>query len=343
MAYRKRIPFIEGGILIKAIVATKYGSPEVLELKEVEKPTPKDNEILVKVHVTTVNVGDCRMRSFTVPPMFWLPGRIALGFRKPRNPIFGMELAGEVEAVGKDVTRFKVGDPIFASTFKVNFGAHAEYKCLPEDGVVVTKPNHLTYEEAATLPIGANTALYFLKKGNIQPGKKVLINGASGSVGTFAVQLAKYFGAEVTGVCSTANLEMVKSLGADKVLDYTQVDFTKNGQTYDIIFDTVGKTTLSQCKNSLKNNGYYLHTGMTGSEFKGLWYSMTTDKKVIGGTAVTRKEDLVFLKELTETGRLKPVIDRCYPLEQMIEAHRYVDQGRKKGNVVIALNHNNKI
>jgi len=325
---------------MKAIVATKYGSPEVLQLREVEKPKPKDNEILIKVHATTVNAGDCRMRSFTVPPMFWLPGRIALGFRKPRNPIFGMELAGEVEAVGKDVTLFKAGDQVFASTFKVNFGAHAEYKCLPEDGAVVTKPNNMTYEEAATLSVGAITALYFLKKGNIQPGKKVLINGASGSVGTFAVQLAKYFGAEVTGVCSTQNIELVKSLGIDKVIDYTQEDFTKNGETYDIIFDTVGKTSLSQCKSSLKNKGYYLNTVMAGSMINGLLYSMTTDKKVVGGTAVTRKEDLVFLKELTETGGLKSVIDRCYPLEQMVEAHRYVDHGHKKGNVVITLNHN---
>lgn len=322
---------------MRAIAAIKYGSPEVLQLKEFEKPKPKENEILVKVYATTVNVGDCRMRSFTVPPMFWLPGRIALGFRKPRNPIFGMELAGEVEAVGKDVKRFKAGDQVFASTFGQNFGAHAEYKCLPEDGAVVIKPSNMTYEEAATLSIGANTALFFLKKGNIQPGQKVLIIGASGSVGTFAVQLAKYFGAEVTGVCSTANFDMVKSLGADKLIDYTKVDFNNTGQTYDIIFDAVGKTTLSQCKSSLKNKGYYLHTGLVGSEIKSLWYSMTTDKKVIGGTAVPRTEELVFLKGLIETGRLKSVIDRCYPLEQMVEAHQYVDQGHKKGNVVITL------
>ncbi|WP_028611493.1 NAD(P)-dependent alcohol dehydrogenase [Paenibacillus harenae] len=322
---------------MKAIVATKYGPPEVLRLKEVGKPAPQDHEILVKVQATTVNVGDCRMRGFTVPPMFWLPGRIALGFRKPRNPIFGMELAGEVEAVGTNVTRFKAGDQVFASTFQANFGAHAEYKCLPEDGAVVTKPKDMTNEEAATLSIGANTALFFLKRGNIQPGQKVLIIGASGSVGTFAVQLAKYFGAEVTGVCSGPNVEMIKSLGADKAIDYTQEDFTKNGETYDIIFDAVGKTSLSQCKSSLKDKGYYLHTGMVGSELKALWLSVTTDKNIIGGTAVPSKENLAFLKELTETGRLKPVIDRCFPLEQMIEAHRYVEQGRKKGNVIITM------
>ena len=248
-----------------------------------------------------------------------------------------MELAGEVEAVGKAVKRFKAGDQVFASTFKVHFGAHAEYKCLPEDGAVVTKPNNMTYEEAATLPLGAITALFFLKTGNIRPGQKVLINGASGSVGTFAVQLAKYFGAEVTGVCSTRNVALLKSLGADTVIDYTQEDFTKTGETYDIIFDAAGKTTFSQCKSSLKNKGYYLHTVMVGAEMKGLWYSMTTDKHVIGGTAVPHAEALVFLKELSETGRLKPVIDRCYPLEQIVEAHRYVDQGHKKGNVVITI------
>jgi NADPH:quinone reductase-like Zn-dependent oxidoreductase len=248
-----------------------------------------------------------------------------------------------VEAVGKDVKRFKPGDQVFASTFEDNFGAHAEYKCLTEDGAVVTKPQHMTYEEAATLSIGANTALFFLKAGHIQPGQKVLIYGASGSVGTFAVQLAKYFGAEVTGVCSTSNIELVKSLGADQVIDYTREDFTKTGETYDIIFDAVGKTTLSQCKSALKRNGYYLHTVMVLPEIQGLWYSMTTDKKVIGGTAVSNPEALVFLKELVEMGRLKPVIDRCYPLEQMVEAHRYVETGRKKGNVVISLVEQNHV
>jgi NADPH:quinone reductase-like Zn-dependent oxidoreductase len=320
---------------VKAIVATAYGAPDVLQLAEVTKPKPKDNEILIKVHATTVNAGDCRMRSFTVPPIFWLPARLALGLRRPRNPIFGMELAGDVEAVGKDVKRFKPGDQVFASTFEQQFGAHAEYKCLPEDGAVVTKPNTLTYAEAATLPIGAQTALFFLKAGNIRPEHKVLINGASGSVGTFAVQLAKYFGAEVTGVCSTRNVALVQSLGADTVIDYTQVDFTKTGETYDIILDTVGKTTFAQCQGALKSNGYYLNTVLVGAVMQARWYAMSTDKHVIGGTAVPRTEALVVLKELNEAGRLKPVIDRCYPLEQIVEAHRYVEAGHKQGNVVI--------
>jgi NADPH:quinone reductase-like Zn-dependent oxidoreductase len=325
---------------MKAIVATQYGSPEVLQLQEIEKPTPKANELLIKVHATTVNAGDDRMRSFNVPPLFWLPARLALGFSKPKQPIFGMELAGEVEAVGQEVTRFKVGDQVFASTFAANFGAHAEYKCLPEDGAVVTKPQSMTYAEATTLPISANTALFFLKAGNIQPGQKVLIYGAAGSVGTFAVQLAKYFGAEVTAVCSTGNIALVKSIGADQVIDYTQEDFTQNGETYDIIFDAVGKTAFSQCQSALKRNGYYLHTVMVLPELWGLWYSLTTGKKVIGGTAVPSRESLIFLKELVETGRLKAVIDRCYPLEQMVEAHRYVETGHKKGNVVITLEQN---
>ena len=319
---------------MKAIAAAKYGSPEVLQLVEVEKPTPKDNEILVKVHATPVNVGDSRMRSFTVPAIAWLPARIALGFRKPRKPIYGMELAGVVEAVGKAVKRFKVGDSIFASTMKASFGAHAEYKCLPEDGLVVTKPKNMTYEEASTLSIGANTALHFLQKGNIQPGHKVLIIGASGSVGTFAVQIAKHFGAEVTGVCSSANMDLVKSLGADRVIDYTKEDFTKSGETYDIIFDTVYKTTFLACRSLLVDKGYYL---TVGPAVMGLFHLLTTGKRVIGGNAAQRIEQLEFLKELCESGRLNPVIDRCYPLEQTAEAHRYVDQGHKKGNVVIIL------
>jgi NADPH:quinone reductase-like Zn-dependent oxidoreductase len=325
---------------MKAIITTKFGSPEVLQFVEVEKPTPKDNEILVKVCATPVNVGDSRMRSLDVPVIAWLPARITLGFSKPKNPIYGMELAGEVEAVGKAVKRFKVGDQVFASTMKVKFGAHAEYKCLPEDGVVVTKSINMSYEEASTLSIGASTALYFLGKGNIQPGQKVLIIGASGSVGTFAVQLAKYFGAEVTGVCSTVNIDLVKSLGADKVIDYTQEDFTSNGETYNVIFDTVYKTTFSRCKSLLVKGGYYLTVGPV---VFGPIHLMTTGKIVIGGNAAQSAEQLDFLIKLYEMGRLKPVIDRCYPLEQAAEAHRYVDQGHKKGNVVLTLKRNGGI
>lgn len=325
---------------MKAIVAAQYGSPEVLQLKEVEKPTPKDNELLIKVHATTVNAGDIRMRSFTVPPLLWLPARLTLGFKKPKNPIYGMELAGEVEAVGKAVRKFKPGDPVLASTLQANFGAHAEYKCLPEDSAVVIKPAKMTFAEATTLPISANTALFFLQAGNIRSGQNVLIYGASGAVGTFAVQLAKYFGADVTGVCSTRNIPLVKSLGADKVIDYTQEDFTKNGQTYDIIFDTVGKTTFSQIKHVLKKNGYYLHTGIALPGLQNLWTAATTGNKVVGGTAIPRTEGLCFLKGLSEQGQLKPVIDRCYPLEQMVEAHRYVETGHKKGNVVITVEQN---
>lgn len=322
---------------MKAIVAASYGAPEVLRLTEVEKPTPQANEILIKVHATTVNVGDCRMRSFTVPPLFWLPARLTLGLTKPKQPIFGMELAGDVEAMGRDVKRFKVGDPVFASTLTENFGTHAEYKVLREDAAVAIKPQNLSHAAAATLPISANTALYFLRKGNVQSGQKVLINGASGAVGTFAVQLAKHFGAEVTAVCGAANLELVRALGADHAIDYTQEDFTKNGERYDVIFDAVGKTTFAQVNNSLASKGAYLHTAMVLSGVKGFWYSKTTGKKTIGGTAPVSSEALDFLKELVEVGRLKPVIDRCYPLEQMVEAHRYVDQGHKKGNVVITI------
>ena len=317
---------------MKAIVCTKYGPPEVLQLAHLEKPVPKDNEVLIRVYAASVTVSDCLVRSGKVDILLWIPMRIFVGFRRPRHPVLGLELSGEIESTGRDVKRFKKGDQVLAFTGK-RFGAYAEYTCLPEDGlcmpqdsIMTLKPSNVTYEEAAAVPSRGTLALYFLKKVNIQKEQKVLIYGASGGVGTFAVQLAKYFGAEVTGVCSTTNLELVKSLGADTVIDYTKEDSLRRGELFDVIFDAVGKRRNSTlkllCKKALTPNGRYL----------------SVDDRI----SKIPVEYLVSLKELVEAGKIKPVIDRCYPLEQIVEAHRYVDKGHKKGNVVITVEHDNR-
>jgi NADPH:quinone reductase-like Zn-dependent oxidoreductase len=326
---------------MKAVECTKYGPPDVLQLKEVEKPTPKDNEVLVKVYATPVASGDAKFRSFKFPLFVWLLMRIMYGFRGPRNKILGSQLAGEIESIGKDVKLFKEGDQVFGPSF----GSYAEYVCLPEDQVIAIKPVNMTYEEAAAVPVGGLVALAFLRdKANIQNGQKVLLIGAFGCIGTFAVQLAKYFGTEVTGVCSTTNLEMVKSIGADKVIDYSKEDFPKNGETYDIIFDTVSKSSFSFCKSSLKQKGVYLVTVPTlAIILQMLWTSMVGGKKLIFGGENRKAEDLVFLKDLIEAGNIKSVIDKTYSMEQIVDAHRYVDKGHKKGNVVITVEHSNKI
>ena len=326
---------------MKAIVCPKYGPPDVLQLEEVERPAPADNEVLVKVHAATVLAGDCGLRSLKLPLLLQLLVRIGFGFRGPRRRILGQELAGEIESVGKEVKLFKKGDQVFAAT-GFRLGAYAEYNCLPEKGPVAIKPANMTYGEAATVPVGGLHALHFLRKGNIQSGQKVLINGAGGSIGTFAVQLAKSLGAEVTAVDSTAKLEMLCSIGADKVIDYTKEDFTKSGEIYDVIFDVVGKSSFSGCIRSLKEKGFYLlgNPGLS-QRVRGRWTSMTGSKKVIGGTASFEAENLIFLRELIEAGKIKSVIDRRYPLEQTSEAHRYVDTGQKTGNVVITVGDNN--
>ncbi|RKL65246.1 NAD(P)-dependent alcohol dehydrogenase [Salipaludibacillus neizhouensis] len=317
---------------MKAIVCTKYGPPDVLELQEIENPVPKKNEVMVKVNATAVNSADWRLRKaepFAV--------RLFFGFTKPRRGILGGVFAGEIEAVGSDVIRFKVGDQLFGST-GMSLGAYAEYKCLPEDGVIALKPENMSYEEAASVPFGGLTALHFLRKANIQRAQKILVYGASGAVGTAAVQLAKYFGAEVTAVCSTTNVEMLKSLGADRVIDYKMEDFTKSSEKYDVIFDTVGRMSFLPCKKLLKKKGIIiLGSSNVSKEVQGLWTSITSSKKVISGMAGEKVDNLLLLKELIELGEIKSVIDRCYGLEQIPDAHSYVEKGHKKGNVVITV------
>jgi NADPH:quinone reductase-like Zn-dependent oxidoreductase len=333
---------------MKAIVWTKYGPPDVLQLKEVEKPTPKENEVLIRIYATTVTAGDCEMRSLKFPLWLSLPMRIYAGFSRPtRITIIGQELAGEIESVGVDVKLFKEGEQIFAST-GFSQGTYCEYICLPEesgemDGVLAIKPANMTYEEAAAVPTGGLEALHFLRQANIQSGKKVLINGAGGSIGTFGIQLAKHYGAEVTAVDSTEKLDMLRSIGADHVIDYTQEDFTKSGEAYNVIFDVVGKSPYSRSIRSLKKNGVYLIANPQMSMMvRGWWTSKTSSKKVISAVASHKIVDLLFLKKLIEAGKIKSVIDRRYPLEQISEAHRYVEKGHKKGNVVITVEHNNK-
>ncbi len=303
-------------VIMKAIICTKYGPPNVLQLQNVEKPKPKKNEVLVKIHATSVSTGDCRIRGFNSPLLFWIPMRIILGFRKPRKPILGVELSGEIEDIGSDVTQFKKGDPVFALT-ELNLGGYAEYTCVHESGLIALKPTNVTYEEAAVIPFGGTSALHFLRKGQIKKGQRVLIYGASGSVGTAAVQLAKYFGATVTAICSSSNFDLVTALGADNVIDYMKEDFTKRGDHYDIIFDAVGKYKKSLCTDALMPNGKYV--------------------SVNGMMAKVSKEDMNLLKQLAETEKLKPVIDRTYRLEEVVEAHTYVEMSHKKGNVSITL------
>jgi NADPH:quinone reductase-like Zn-dependent oxidoreductase len=330
---------------MKAMVYTEYGPPEVLRLEEVEKPVPKDDEVLARIHAVSVSYGDIvarkfgdiSPREFHMPFLFWVIGRIGFGLSKPKNPILGGEFAGEIESAGKDVSLFKEGDQIFGYPGQ-SMRAYAEYICMPEDGVLAPKPANMSYEEAAVVPSGGMTALNILKKQNIQSGHKVLINGASGGIGSHAVQIARHYGAEVTGVCSTPRVEYVNSLGADKVIDYTQEDFTQSGETYDLILDVLGKSSWSRCKGSLKPDGRYVLASFKMKQLvQMLWTSIAGDKKVICALSPQATEDLLVLKELIEAGKVKSFIDRSYPLEQAAEAHRYVEEGHKKGHVVITV------
>jgi NADPH:quinone reductase-like Zn-dependent oxidoreductase len=322
---------------MKAVLHTRYGPPDELRIAEVEKPAPKDNEILIRIRAASVTTSDCNIRNLTfVPRYLHFPMKMEFGFKEPKNRILGFDLAGEVEEIGTEVINFKVGDQVFGTT-EPHYGAHAEYVCLPEDAVLAPKPNNMTYEEAATVPVIGNTALHFVRDlGGVQPGQQILINGASGGIGTFAVQIAKNLGAEVTGVCSGKNLELVKSLGADHVIDYTQEDYTQSGQTYDVIFDAVGKSSFSRCKGALKENGLYLHTLPKFSVFMMiLWTSIRGGKKVMMEGAPAMHKNLLDLKEMIEAGKLRTVIDKTYPLEEIVEAFKYVEGGHKRGNVAI--------
>jgi NADPH:quinone reductase-like Zn-dependent oxidoreductase len=322
---------------MKAIVYDRYGPPDVLHAMEVAKPVPRDDEVLIRTRATTVTSGDWRVRSLEVPAGFRLVARLALGISGPRKRVLGMEMAGEVEAVGRDVRRFKAGDQVFAFP-GTGMGCHAEYKCMPEGGAVALMPPNLSYGEAAALSFGGTTALDFLRRGKLRGGERVLVNGASGGVGTAAVQLATFFGATVTGVCSAANAKLVRSLGADRVIDYTAEDFTRNGETYDVIVDTAGTAPFSRSERSLREGGRLLLVlGGLRDTLQAPWVAMTTRKRVIAGPAAARAEDLTFLAELARDGHFRPVIDRRYPFAQIADAHRYVDTGRKKGNVVITL------
>lgn len=325
---------------MKAAVYERYGPPDVVEIKEVAKPTIKDNEVLIKIHATTVSSGDWRVRSLDMPSGLGLLARPMLGLFRPKQPILGSELAGDIEAIGKDVTKFKRGDAVFAFP-GVGLGCHAEYRAMPENGAVALKPANLSYEEAAALSFGGTTALHFLRtKGKIQAGDKVLVVGASGTVGSAAVQLAKYFGAAVTALCSSANAELVKLLGADKVIDYTKEDFTKNGETYDIIFVAADAMPFSRFKDSLKESGRLLLIVAGLPEILQIpWAALTSHKKVFAGPAPESVQDFLFIKALAEAGAFKPVIDRRYPLERIVEAHAYVDTGHKKGSVVVTVGH----
>lgn len=328
---------------MKAIVYKKYGPPHVLQVAEVDKPLPKDNEVLIRIHAATVTAGDCELRSFRFPWWFWLPFRIYMGFLRPtRANILGQELAGEVAAIGKDVTHFKLGDQVFAPT-GIKFSAYAEYICLPEEqsgmsGAVAIKPANMTFEEAAAVPIGGLNALHYIRRAKIQKGEKILICGASGNIGTFAVQLAKVFGAEVTGVCGTRNMDMVRSLGADKVIDYSREDFASSGENYDVIFDTAGKCSYAACVKSLNKNGRLLLANPKFTQMiRSMWTPLLSSKKVLFAFANNRAKDLDYLTSLIEAGKLEAVIDKRYSLEQTAVAHRYVDSGLKKGNIIITM------